>query len=207
MKTEDRKSKSGKLAGASILTAIAASLCCITPVLALISGATGVASSFSWMEPFRPYLIGVTVLVLAFAWYQKLRPRTADEIECACEEDEKKPFMQTKLFLGIVTVFAVLMLTFPYYSSVFYPDNKKEVVIVNAYDIQTVQLDIEGMTCEACDSHVAFAAQEVDGVIEALADHKTGKAEVKFDKTKTSKVAIIQSINATSYEVVGEKVK
>ena len=207
MKTKDRKSKSGKLAGASILTAIAASLCCITPVLALISGAAGIASSFSWLEPLRPYLIGITVLVLGFAWYQKLRPRTAEEIECACEEDEKIPFMQTKLFLGIVTVFAALMLTFPYYSSVFYPDNKKEVVIVNAYDIETLQLDVEGMTCEACDNHVAYAAQEVEGVIEARADHKTGNAEIKFDKTKTSKEAIIKSINETNYKVVGEELK
>jgi copper chaperone CopZ len=207
MKTKNKLSKSGKLAGASILTAIAASLCCITPVLALISGATGVASSFSWLEPLRPYLIGVTVFVLGFAWYQKLKPRTADEIACDCDEDEKKPFMQTKTFLGIVTVFAALMLTFPYYSSIFYPDNKKEVVIVNAYDIQTLQLDVEGMTCEACDSHVVHAAQEVEGVIEARADHKTGKAVVEFDKSKTSKEAIIQSINATSYKVVGENIK
>ena len=65
------KSKSGKLAGASILSAVAASLCCITPVLALISGASGVASTFSWLEPFRPYLLGITIFVLAFAWYQK----------------------------------------------------------------------------------------------------------------------------------------
>jgi copper chaperone CopZ len=207
MKTKNKLSKSGKLAGASILTAIAASLCCITPVLALISGATGVASSFSWLEPLRPYLIGVTLLVLGFAWYQKLKPRDADEIACDCDVDEKKPFMQTKTFLGIVTVFAALMLTFPYYSSIFYPDNKKEIVVVNAYDVQTLQLDVEGMTCEACDSHVAHAAQEVEGVIEARADHITGKAEVEFDKSKTSKEAIIQSINATSYKVVGEKLK
>lgn len=191
-----------KLAGAGLLSAVAASLCCITPVLALISGASGVASTFTWMEPLRPYLIGITVLVLAFAWYQKLKPQTAEEIECDCEEDEKKPFMQTKTFLGIVTVFATLMLAFPYYSSIFYPDNTKEVVIVDAFDIQTLQLDVEGMTCEACDSHVAYAAQEVDGVIEVQADHKTGKAEVKYDKTKTSKEDIIKSINATGYKVV-----
>jgi hypothetical protein len=39
--------KAGKLAGASVLSAVAASLCCITPVLALISGVGGMASSFS----------------------------------------------------------------------------------------------------------------------------------------------------------------
>jgi len=48
------------------------------------------------------------------------------------------------------------------------------------------------MYCEACDNHVAYAAQEVDGVLEAKADHKTGKAEVKFDKTKTSRDEIVR---------------
>ncbi len=197
------KTKSGKtLIGTGIITAIAASLCCITPVIALIAGSSGIASTFSWMEPARPYLIGFTILVLGFAWYQKLKPKTAEEIECACDEDEKPSFWQSGKFLFIVTIFAALMLSFPYYSSVFYPDNSKEVMIVNQMDIQTIQLDVEGMTCEACDSHVAYAALEVDGVLEAKADHKTGKAEVKFDKTKTSREEIITSIDATSYKVV-----
>ena len=56
-----------KLIGAGLLTAITASLCCITPVLALIAGTSGIASTFSWIEPFRPYLIGLTILVLGFA--------------------------------------------------------------------------------------------------------------------------------------------
>ena len=59
-----------KLIGTGLLTAITASLCCITPVLALIAGTSGIASTFSWIEPFRPYLIGLTILVLGFAWYQ-----------------------------------------------------------------------------------------------------------------------------------------
>jgi len=69
MKTQNSsipKASKGLL-GTGVITAIAASLCCITPILALISGASGIASSFTWMEPFRPYLIGITVLVLGFA--------------------------------------------------------------------------------------------------------------------------------------------
>lgn len=197
-----QKSNATKLAGAGIFTAIAASLCCITPVLALIAGTSGIASSFSWLEPFRPYLIGITVVVLGFAWYQKLKPRTKEEIACDCEEDNKTSFWQTKLFLGIVTVFAVLMMAFPYYGSVFYPDNKKEVVYVNTADIVTMDMDISGMTCPACDSHVTHAAYKVNGVIDAKADHTTGKATVQFDKLKTSADMIIKSIDATSYKVV-----
>jgi len=95
-----------KFAGAGLLTAIAASVCCITPVLALISGTGGIASSFVWMEPLRPYLIGFTILVLAFAWYQKLKKRAIEEIQCDCETDDlpagkagKPSFWQSKKFL------------------------------------------------------------------------------------------------------------
>src|SRR5690554_7743242 len=80
--------KDNKLIGAGILTAFAASLCCITPVLALIAGTSGLAASFSWLEPFRPYLIGLTILVLGFAWYQKLKPKK--EIDCDCETEDRK---------------------------------------------------------------------------------------------------------------------
>jgi len=197
-------SKSNKaFVGTGLLTAIAASLCCITPVLALIAGTSGIASSFSWMEPFRPYLIGMTVLVLGFAWYQKLKPKKADAIECDCEAN-KPSLWQSKKYLGIVTVFAVLMLAFPYYSAVFYPDNSNKVMIVQQADIETLHLDIKGMTCESCNSHVAHAAQGVYGVIEAKADHSTGKAEVRFDKSKTNKKEIIDAIITTGYKVVND---
>jgi mercuric ion transport protein len=66
---------SGKLIGTGLLSAIAASLCCITPVIALIAGTSGIAASFSWIEPARPFLIGLTGVVLGFAWYQKLKPK------------------------------------------------------------------------------------------------------------------------------------
>ncbi len=199
------KTKSNRaLLGTGILTAVAASLCCITPVLALLAGGSGIASSFSWMEPFRPYLIGFTVLVLGFAWYQKLKPVKETDIECDCETDEKSSFWQSRRFLGIVTVLAAIMLAFPYYSDVFYPDNSKDQTILNASLIQTVQFEIEGMTCEACDNHVSHAAQDVEGVVEAVADHKTGLASIRFDGSETTSEKIIESINATGYRVVGE---
>lgn len=198
------KSKSEKLAGASILSAVAASLCCITPVLALISGASGVASTFSWLEPFRPYLLVTTILVLAFAWYQKLKPRTKEEIQCACDEDEKQPFMQTKTFLGIVTVFAFLMMAFPYYGQIFYPKADKQVVVVSAENIQEVKFNVSGMTCASCEEHVKSEVNKLPGIVAVSANSKEGNAFVKFDNSKTNKEAIIKSIDATGYKVSGE---
>ena len=116
-----------KLLGLGTLTAITASLCCITPVFALLAGTTGIASTFSWLDPIRPYLIGFTVLVLGFLWYQKLKP--TKEIDCDCENEKKPRFIQSKTFLGIVTMFAIVMLAFPSYAHVFYPKAEKQIVV------------------------------------------------------------------------------
>ncbi|GIV33736.1 MAG: hypothetical protein KatS3mg031_1271 [Chitinophagales bacterium] len=204
MNTQTSSPKTGNtngLIGTGILTAFAASLCCITPVLALIAGVSGMASAFSWLEPARPYLMGVTVLVLGFAWYQKLKPRTKEEIECACEEDEKPSFWQSKKFLGIVTVFAALMLAFPYYAKIFYPKSKAQVIVVESNNIEQANFEIAGMTCTACEEHVKHAVAQLPGVIDASADYKTGRATVKFDKTKTTVDEVVKAVNETGYKV------
>src|SRR5690606_41994285 len=122
-----------KLIGAGLLTAITASLCCITPVLALIAGTSGIASAFSWIEPFRPYLIGLTILVLGFDWYQKLKPQK--EIDCECDTDEKLKFIQSTKMVGIVTVFAIVMFAFPYYSGIFYAITDIQIIVIDKSDI------------------------------------------------------------------------
>jgi mercuric ion transport protein len=198
----NNKSNSGKLAGASVLSAIAASLCCITPVLALISGASGAASAFSWITPARPYLLGVTVLVLGFAWYQKLKPRTAEEIQCACEEDEKPPFMQSKKFLGIVTIFAALMMAFPYYAKIFYPKPQEtKIIMVDKENIVQEKFIIADMDCEACVANIDNQISKVPGVIEYHTSYANGNSIVKFDKTKTSAEDIATAINKTEFKV------
>lgn len=195
------KNSENKVASAGVLTAIVSSLCCITPVIALISGTSGIAATFSWMEPFRPFLIGLTILVLAFAWYQKLRPRTEEEIACACEDD-KPSFWQTKSFLSIVTVLAAAMLSFPSYADVFYPEQQNnEVILTATSQIQTASFEIEGMTCSGCEANVQYATTELDGVIETVASYADGTAKVEFDASKTSKEDIIQAIKTTGYKV------
>ncbi|MBK8501540.1 MAG: mercuric transport protein MerTP [Saprospiraceae bacterium] len=193
-----------KIGWCRVLAAIAASLWCITTVLALLAGTSGLASTLSWMEPARPYLLGLTVAVLGFAWYQKLKPQKA-AIDCDCEEDGKTPFMQTKSFLGIVTVFAALMMAFPYYSTIFYPDNGKQVIMVSQADVQAVTFDISGMTCTSCEEHVKHAVNELPGIVGTTASFEDGKAEVKFDKSKTSTENIKAAIDGTGYKVTDFK--
>ena len=192
-----------KIIGISVLTAITASLCCVTPVLALIAGASGIASTFSWLEPFRPYLIVITILVLCFAWYQKLKPQK--EIDCECDKEEKPKFIQSKVFLGIVTAFAIIMLAFPYYSGIFYPNTEKQIVLVDKVNIKTTEFKINGMTCASCEEHVNHQVNKLNGIVNSKASYESGNAIVEFDKTKTNEVVIEKAINATGYKVIGKK--
>jgi mercuric ion transport protein len=192
-----------KLIGAGLLTAITASLCCITPVLALIAGTSGIASTFSWIEPFRPYLIGLTILVLGFAWYQKHKPQK--EIDCECETDEKPKFIQSRKFLGIVTVFAVLMLAFPYYSGVFYPNTEKQIILVDKSDIKKTEFKISGMTCASCEEYVNQEVNKLNGIVNTKASYENGNAIIEFDKTKTDETEIEKAINSTGYKVTDKK--
>lgn len=191
-----------KIAGVGLLTAIAASLCCITPVIALVAGTSGMASTFSWMEPARPYLIGFTILTLGFAWYQKLKPQK--EVDCNCDTNEKKSFMQSKLFLVIITVFAAVMLTFPYYSHVFY-DSEVSGTSINDENAQKSEFTIDGMTCESCEEHVTHEILQLEGIGTVDVSYDEGNAVVEFDKNKTNEDEITKAINATGYTVTNTK--
>ncbi|MBX9853010.1 MAG: mercuric transport protein MerTP [Cytophagaceae bacterium] len=197
----NKSSKS--LAGASILAAITASICCITPVLALLASITGIASVFSWLEPFRPYIIGITAIILGVAWYKALKPK--DYAECACEDEKagkKKTFINTKAFLSIITLLAVLLMAFPYYSKIFFAEQKsKEVVIVDKKDIEKVKFNIEGMTCQGCEAHINSELSKLTGVIDYKTSSKEGTSIVSFDKFKTNVDTITKAINATGYKV------
>ena len=193
-----------KLAITSLLTAITASLCCIAPVLALIAGTSGFASTFSWIEPFRPYLIGLTIVVLLFAWYQKFKPEK--EIDCGeCETDEKPKFMHSKTFLGVVTAFAIVMLAFPYYSSMLYPKTEKQIIIVNNSNIKTTEYKISGMTCASCEAHVNHEVNKLNGIVNSKTSYENGNSIIEFDETKTNELEIEKAINATGYKVTDKK--
>lgn len=195
--------KENKLIGAGLLAAIAASLCCITPVLALIAGTSGLASTFSWLEPFRPYFIGLTILVLGLAWYQKMKPK--NQIDCNCESEEKPKFTQSKKFLGIVTVLAIVTLLFPYYSNIFYPKTEKQIIVIDKSNIQKAKFTISGMTCASCEEHVNYVVNKLTGITSSNASYENGKAVVEFDKSKTTINEIEKAINSTGYSVIDKK--
>ena len=196
------KKQTNKTWIAGIVLAISASLCCITPVLALISGVSGIAATFSWLEPARPFLIGITISVLGFAWFQKLKPRKRTDALCACDEDRQPSFIKSKTFLGLITISTLLLITFPNYAHIFYPNNKDaDVSKVERVNLINVEFKIEGMTCQACAEHVTYEVNQLPGIIKSEASYESGNASIEFEIAKTSVKEIENAINSTGYHV------
>ena len=194
-----------KFIGAGISTAVAASLCCITPLLALVAGSSSIASIFLWMEPLRPVMISLTILLIGFAWYQKMKHQKADE--CSCDPPEKQKFIQTKTFLGIITLFTALAIAFPNYAQVFYSHKDKQPVGVTNSAIRQVKLKITGMTCAACEDHIKHEVNKLAGIVKLDVSYTNRNALVTFDTIKTSKQAIEEAVKNSGYLVTEARLK
>ena len=205
MKSNDNIVTSAIFGG--IIAAVATSLCCLTPVLALFAGISGMAATFSWVEPLRPYLVGITVLILGFAWYQRLKPRSTEEIACDCESDAKISFLKTKKFLASVTIVATFLVTFPYYSGLFFHPINAAAFVVEQKNVVTATIKIHGMTCTGCEHSVNKALGDLPGVIKVSSDFQTGLAKVNYDKTRIGFEKFRETIvKKVGYKVVNIKV-
>ncbi|MEO7393516.1 MAG: mercuric transport protein MerTP [Chitinophagaceae bacterium] len=197
-----KQKSSVSLLGSGILLAIISSLCCIMPVLALVGSISGAVSAFSWIEPARPYLIILSIIVLTFAFYQAYKPAKQDDCDCP---PVKKSFLQSKNFLWIVTIVSVILMTFPFYSKVFFAKgNNKEAT----YDKQpinsilTASIRINGMTCQSCESHINNELAKVNGLKGYETNYLKGKTIVQFDTTVVSINSITAAINQTGYKAM-----
>lgn len=195
------KSKNQSSVWAGVVAAFAASSCCILPLLAAVGGASSsFASALAWVEPLRPYLIAATLGLFGFAFYRAYRPKATDD--CGCQV--KPSFWQSKGFLWSVFGLSVLLMAFPNYSKVFYPLGKTATEeVLQPFDLQTIAVNIEGMTCTGCEEHVNSELSKVAGVTESKTSYDTGISIVQFDPAKTNVETIFEAIKKTGYVPMG----
>lgn len=101
---------------ASVLAAIAASLCCVAPLVLLALGISGAwISHLTALEAYRPIFIGVMLIFIALAYRQIyiVPARCAAREACA---DPRLLRRQRQIFWTVVAGLAALT-TFPWYAA------------------------------------------------------------------------------------------
>ena len=103
-----------------VIAAIAASLCCIGPLVLVMLGVGGAwVANLAVLEQFGPYFLGAAIIALFFAWKKIYRAPAA-----ACTPGSLCAMPQTnriyKVLFWMVAVLVVLALIFPYLAPLFY---------------------------------------------------------------------------------------
>ncbi len=197
--------------GGAVVASIAASLCCVGPLLFVVLGvgAFGAATAF---DSARPYLLGSAVLLLAFGFY-----RTYFRHEEACATDEAcatKPVncaSRAGLWLASIAVLALALS--PYYAGTLASRlNNKNVTDAQhtapatqsssapnaaapASRTATTTLTVEGMTCASCETTINLALQKTPGVRSASASFERSEVVVEYDPAQVTPSQLAQSVN------------
>ncbi len=99
---------------ASIITGIAASTCCIGPLVLLALGISGSwISSLSALEPLRPVFIGLTLLFLGLAFRKLYLVPQACAIDAPCATPSS--LRKQRIIYWIVTIAILAIIAFPWY--------------------------------------------------------------------------------------------
>lgn len=66
----------------------------------------------------------------------------------------------------------------------------------------TINLGVDGMTCEGCENSVQFALGGLDGVDLVKADHEAKTVRVEFDAATIDETALGEAIEKMGYTLL-----
>ena len=115
---QDKLANTTLLGGA--ISAIAASACCLGPLILVSLGIGGAwISNLTMLEPYRPIFIGVALICMAFAYRKIYWAKSANlcvpNSLCAKPQINKK----YRIIFWLVSVLVLIALLYPYFVTLF----------------------------------------------------------------------------------------
>jgi len=102
-----------KSAVVGIGAALAASACCIGPVVFTLLGAGALSAASLKLVPYRPWFIGLTAVIIGLGFYGAYRPT---QTECSADDACTPRSRRTaRIVMWISAAVAALLVAFPYY--------------------------------------------------------------------------------------------
>ncbi len=78
---------------------------------------------------------------------------------------------------------------------------------IDPANLETIEIDVYGMTCNGCELTVESAVKKLPGVQSVKASHTDSSAVITFDKTRADFKTLEKAITATGYEVADYRLK
>ena len=177
-------------------SAIAASICCLGPLLLLALGITGAwIGNLTSLASYRPIFVIVALGFLGFTFHSVYRkPKTKScpvERPCANPGGKRKH----KIILWVVTALILGLLVFPY----LVPYVFAETPTSEKVQTQQVVLEVRNMTCVSCVVAVKKSLTRLNGIKEARVTLEPPEAFVIFDPAKVKVEDLIKATTNAGY--------
>ena len=188
--------------GASLLAGIAASLCCILPIVFALGGFAIVGAS-AFFESLRPYFLVATFALLGAGFYLAYRrPKQACVPGSACVHPKSNRL--GRIDLWIATVLVLSFAAFPYYSGTvakfLLSDGSVKGSPAPEDGLQHASFAVRGMYCQACAKGVEAKLMSLPGVRKARVFYETGKAEVVYDPGTVTLAQLEKAVQDAGYQ-------
>ncbi|HEY5552638.1 MAG TPA: mercuric transporter MerT family protein [Opitutaceae bacterium] len=177
--------------GGAVLAGIAASLCCVGPLLALSIGLGSFAAA-EWFAEWRPVLLGLTFVLLGLAWFLTYRRSKAD---CADGSCARRPGKAARISLWVGTLVALAAAVYPSLPAANHGINAAAIAPSDA----TLSVMIPSMDCAACAKGIEASIGRAPGVKQAAVDFDTKTAVLVFDPAFTSREQLLALIDASGF--------
>jgi len=175
----------------SILSAFAASLCCIGPLIFAVAG-LGVFGAATFFASLRPYLLAGAAALLAVGFYFTYRPQKVICEDGTCKTVKAGKGSKTSLWTAAIAVVAFAFS--PYFTGYLFPQNSQTASTTTAASLETIKFQVEGMTCGGCAAEVQSALRAVAGVQKAEVSFDWKQATVVFDPAETDRQKLAEAV-------------
>lgn len=182
----------------SIISALAASSCCLPPLillgLTLLGiGTAGLAGLSSTLGSLKIYLLPLAWIGVSSSYYLYFREKKKC-VTSSCQMANKK-FTQTML-----TISTVVVLGFTTWSVYPYlPGYETEMQPINTGSAKFAVFEVEGMTCGGCEIAVTGALQATGLVDSARSSFTESRAYVWYGSEKLETDSLLKAISAVGY--------
>jgi mercuric ion transport protein len=178
-----------------LLASLAHSLCCITPLLLMLTGLHGMALSFHWLDAYKPYVLAIQLLTLGWAFY---RVYGVKKHTCVCNGDTATHTQsiqkRQQIAVWMVAAISLLLSAFTLASEIERkqerPGRERVQRILNT---RQLVLKIHSASTGEIEGYV----RTIPGVTCVETADQTGISIVKYNRTQTTRQEVIKAIQAT----------
>lgn len=174
-----------------VFAGLAASLCCIGPLLSLTLGLGSFAAS-AWFAQWRPVFLGVTFALLGLAWYLTYRRPKVDCEDGLCA---RPPGRAARISLWLGTLVALAVAIYPSLPALNHQINAPPIAAGDG----KLSVQIPSMDCPPCAKGIEASLGRTPGVKQAAVDYDTKQAVLVFDPSVISRDQLLALIDATGF--------